>query len=62
MGEIVTSLIEAGLRIEYLKEYPYTSGSFGLPGVERGEDGMWRFPGCNDIFPMMYSIRATKMP
>ena len=61
MGEIITSLIDAGLRIEYLKEYPYTSGALGLPGVERGEDGMWRFPGSNDSFPMMYSIRATNV-
>lgn len=62
MGEIITSLIDAGLRIDYLKEYPYISGQFGLPGVERGEDGMYRFPGSNDSFPMMYSICATKLP
>lgn len=61
IGEIITSLIEAGLSIEYLKEYPYLSGKFGVPGVEQGDDGMWRFPDSKDSFPLMYSIRATKI-
>jgi hypothetical protein len=60
LGEIVTELIQAGLRIELLREYPFVLGWHFLPGMERDETGVARLPDGNENVPLMYSIRATK--
>ncbi len=58
MGEIITSLIQAGLRIEFLHEQPTCVISV-LPGMIETEEG-WVLPGKTMQAPMMYSIRAVK--
>ena len=59
LGNIVSALVDAGLRIVFLHEFPFTC--FQLhPAMERGDDGWWRLPRHNDSFPQMFSIRATK--
>ena len=59
LGEIVTALIGAGLRIEYLHEFAFSTYR-AYPMMEKGSDGLWRFPERNDSFPQLFSIRATK--
>ena len=59
LGEIVTVLVEAGLKIEFLHEFPYCYYQ-ALPTMVQGADGWWRFPEKNDSIPQMYSIRATR--
>ena len=59
MGDIVTALIDAGLRIEFLHEFPFTCFQ-AYPVMERADDGWWRLPKHNDSFPQMFSIRARK--
>ena len=59
LGEIVTALIGAGLRIEYLHEFPFSSYR-AYPMMTKGDDGLWRFPEHNDSLPQLFSIRATK--
>ena len=59
LGDIVCALIDAGLRIEFLHEFPFTSYQ-AYPVMEQGDDGWWRLPKDNDSFPQMFSIRATK--
>ncbi len=59
IGEIVTALATAGLRIEFLHEFPFCNYQ-RFPIMERHEDGLWRFPERNDSFPQMFSIRAAK--
>jgi hypothetical protein len=58
LSEIVSSLISAGLIVEWLHESPL--GFFrGHPLMERREDGHWQFPkGVSDI-PLTFSLRAT---
>ena len=58
LGDVVTALIEAGLRIEFLHEFPFCSQE--RSGMERCGNGRWRFPNRGESFPHMYSIRATK--
>ena len=58
LGEIVTALISAGLRIEFLREFAFC-GYRAHPIMERGADGLWRFPERNDAIPQMFSIRAV---
>ena len=59
LGEIVTALAGAGLKIEFLHEFPFCYYQ-ALPSMAQGEDGWWRFPENNDSIPQMFSMRASK--
>ena len=59
LGEVVTSLTNAGLQIEFLHEFeksPYNS----FPDMEKTTDGMYVLKENQRMFPLLYSIRATK--
>jgi hypothetical protein len=59
LGEIVTALIEAGLRIEFLHEWPFAAWQ-RLPSMTKGDDGFYRLPdGSHDLL-FMFSVKATK--
>jgi 2-polyprenyl-3-methyl-5-hydroxy-6-metoxy-1,4-benzoquinol methylase len=55
-GEIVTSLADAGLRIELLHEHPLLVWQH-TPEMVQGDDGMWRLPG--DPLPLSFSLKAS---
>jgi hypothetical protein len=58
LGEIVTSLAEAGLRIEFLHEYDFDA--FGrFDSLQRREDGTYRFAPGQPRVPMQFSLRAS---
>jgi len=59
MADIVNGLIGAGLRIEFLHEFPFTT-FHSHPFVARGADGLWRYEAGPDQLPLMFSIRAVK--
>ena len=59
LGEIVTSLVDAGLQIEFLHEFPF-AGYQCLPAMQRGDDGFWRLPGDETSVPFLFSLRAHK--
>jgi 2-polyprenyl-3-methyl-5-hydroxy-6-metoxy-1,4-benzoquinol methylase len=56
MAEIVTSLADAGLRIDFLHEHRYLVWQ-DRPDMVQGDDGMWRLPG--DPYPQSFSLRAS---
>jgi SAM-dependent methyltransferase len=59
LGEIVTALIDAGLRIESLREYPFIAWKVDF--LEQGQDGRWRLPeSVKGELPLFFSILATK--
>jgi SAM-dependent methyltransferase len=59
LGEIVTALIEAGLRIESLREYP--SLDWKLDFLVEADDGRWRLPPTvKGELPLAFSILASK--
>lgn len=59
VGDILNSLIDAGLRIEFLHEFPF--GFFARhPLMERREAGLWYFKDPKVSIPMTISIRARK--
>ena len=59
MAEIVTSLCDAGLRIEFLHELPFAE--WPLPFLQEHDDGTWRFPSEQTWeLPLWFSIKATK--
>lgn len=56
MGTVVTALIEAGLTIQSLREYPYSVDEDQFKFMKKDAEGNWRLPG--DPLPLMYSIKA----
>jgi SAM-dependent methyltransferase len=58
MGQIVSSLTNAGLRIEFLHEFPF--GDWEKPFLEKGEDGMWHLPSDGGEVPLSFSLGASK--
>jgi hypothetical protein len=59
LGEIVTALVDAGLRIESLVEHPFLAWKVGFL-VDDGE-GDWRLPpDAGGELPLMFSLLATK--
>lgn len=60
LGDILTALISAGLRIDYLHEFPYAVNPFSPHLMEKGEDGYWRLKDKRDSIPLMYSIKAIR--
>jgi ubiquinone/menaquinone biosynthesis C-methylase UbiE len=57
IGEIVDSLIGAGLKIEFLHEFPYVCYK-SMPFMYQANDHEWRLKG-NPI-PLTFSLKATK--
>jgi SAM-dependent methyltransferase len=60
LGEIVNSLVAAGLRIEYLHEFPFCVYAKFPSLMEKCSDGMWRLKVDDGMIPLMFSIKATK--
>ena len=58
MGEIVTAVAGAGLRIEFLHELPFVD--WPLRFLVRHDDGTWRLPpDAAGKLPLFFSLRAT---
>ena len=61
LGELVTALIDAGLRIESLVEHPYLEWAADFL-VERPGTGRWYLPdSVRGELPLMFSLKATKL-
>jgi ubiquinone/menaquinone biosynthesis C-methylase UbiE len=58
-SNVITSLIEAGLRIEFFHEFPFSTEHWFPFMEERGERG-WRLTKHDGCVPLMYSVKATK--
>ena len=59
LGDVVSALIDAGLRIDHLHEFPFSTYQF-LPFTERRPDGTVRLTKHDGCVPLLYSIKATK--
>ena len=59
VGEVVSALAEAGLRIEFLSEHDVSLFAH-YPSLTRHPDGYYRFPADRPRFPLMYSIKASR--
>jgi SAM-dependent methyltransferase len=58
LGEIVTALVRAGMRVEFLHEFEFDA--FGRwESLERRDDGTYRFPAGRPRVPMIFSLRAS---
>ena len=59
LGEVVTALSTAGLRIGYLREHS-TTGFRMLPSLERDGDGRWTTTTGRPRVPLTFSLRASR--
>lgn len=59
LGEVVTALIQAGLRIELLEEFPLAHYQ-QFSCLVQGDDGWWRWPTSENTLPMLFAITASK--
>lgn len=59
IGDVVTPLAEAGLRIEFLHEFPFSShGCF--PWLEEEAPDRWVVKGAEVPVPLMFSVKASR--
>lgn len=58
LSDVVNALAGAGLRIEFLHEFPFC-GWQRLPSMEQREDGFWHLPE-RDTLPFLFSLQARK--
>jgi hypothetical protein len=58
-SDILNALIAAGLRLDYLHEFPH-GGNQRFPFMVQGEDGRWRWKDSANNIPLTFSLQATK--
>jgi SAM-dependent methyltransferase len=59
LGDIINALIDSGLRIAHVGEYPFCSWRM-VPLMEQGADGWWRLPQSYLELPWLFSIQAIR--
>lgn len=59
LGDVVNALTDAGLRLEFLHEHPFTVYQ-QFPFLEKTDQLRWVFPGGVQPVPLMFSIKAVK--
>jgi 2-polyprenyl-3-methyl-5-hydroxy-6-metoxy-1,4-benzoquinol methylase len=57
LGDVVSNLTGAGLKLEFLHEFPHTRG-LRMPFLVTGADGLQRVRGHEEQFPLSFSLLA----
>jgi SAM-dependent methyltransferase len=60
IGEVVQALLDAGLMLETLREYPYTNGCVFYEGQHSDDGRRYRLPEGVPELPLMYGLSARK--
>jgi SAM-dependent methyltransferase len=59
LGEIVTAIIDAGLRLDFLHEFDFVG--WPVDWLVKSDDGRYRLPpGTKGQLPLYFSLKATK--
>ncbi len=63
LGEVVSALVAAGLRLDFLHEFPMSFYQ-QFPSLVQDADGWWRWPtsvdGPQNTMPLLFSLRASR--
>jgi SAM-dependent methyltransferase len=59
LGEVLTALLEVGLRLQFVHEFPYCVYP-RFAWMTRGEDGWYRLPPPDESLPLMFSVKALR--
>ncbi len=62
LGQIVTSLANAGLRVEQLHEYPHSNGCKVHDSLVADDERRWRWPEGAARVPLMFGLVARRGP
>lgn len=57
IGDVLTALLRAGLRVESFREHPMAHYR-RYHVLEQGEDGYWHWPAGSCDLPLLFSLRA----
>ena len=60
LAEVINSLKNNGLTIQDFQEYPFLPQNW-FPNLVKGEDGFFRVKGFENIYPLLFSIKAIKI-
>lgn len=60
LGDLVSAVLGAGLRLEHLHEYEYSNGCRLFPGLVERPGRRWALPEGVPAFPLMVSLAAAK--
>ena len=60
IGEIVTAILDAGLALTALREFPYANGFAPFKGMRHLGGDRWALPPDQPSIPLMYAIAARK--
>jgi SAM-dependent methyltransferase len=60
LSEILGALLDAGLQLQFLHEFPFTDFSAQFPGMMQDPSGWWRATGPAAHLPLMYTLQAQK--
>jgi 2-polyprenyl-3-methyl-5-hydroxy-6-metoxy-1,4-benzoquinol methylase len=58
LGEIISAVAAAGLRIDFVHEHPTAAWNLNDPAVQPVGDGLWELPGST--LPLSFTLRAEK--
>jgi SAM-dependent methyltransferase len=61
VGEVVTALVDAGLRIEFFHEFPFSTERW-FPFMEEVAPHTFHLAEHDGSVPFLYSVKATKPP
>jgi SAM-dependent methyltransferase len=59
VADVVTALIDAGLRLDYLHEFPFTTFPY-LPLMTKTDEMTYRLTDNDGSIPLMFSLKAMK--
>jgi hypothetical protein len=60
LGDVINALIGAGLRIEFLHEFPVAArAKFAF--MQKGDDNWWRLTRQHGLIPLLFSLQARKV-
>jgi SAM-dependent methyltransferase len=59
LGEVLTALLGAGLRLEFVHEFPYAHYQ-RFVALRQRDDGYWHWSDARNTMPLLFSVRATK--
>lgn len=59
LGQIISALTSAGLRLEFLHEFPFCEYA-KFPCMHQDGNGWWRLPEGMPAIPFLFSLKALK--
>jgi SAM-dependent methyltransferase len=62
ISDVVTALLDAGLVLEALREWPYSNGCLIHPGMRADENRRFHPPAGVPDLPLMFGVAARKVP